>query len=259
MKVVQFNREQNGRYTVVYRGEPVDVAALIVKIQEPDRRLTAGRGAPGVFEFDGRALVCRQYIHGGWLRGITGMMFFGDKRASVELEITTYLEEKGFPVVTPFGFVVKEELVAKNLFFLSIFLENARDLIDHFRSAGQRGRLRMSKKLALLLFRMGRLGVYHPDLHLRNVLVSGEGELFFLDFDRAYRKEITPGDYEKMFWRLDRFVRKYSPLFGRPVDEMERLIFLRTYERLSGEKVLGINEGKTQEDGTFLEAGLVHR
>ena len=41
-----------------------------------------------------------------------------------------------------------------------------------------------------------------------------------------------------MFWRLDRYVRKYSEFFGNPVNDRERLIFLRTFERLSGQKII---------------------
>lgn len=244
MKVVQFKREHNGRYTVVYRTEPVDVPVLVAKIQNPDRRLAAGRGAPGVFDMGGRAIVCRQYLHGGWLRGITGGVFFSEGRALREFEVTAYLQEKGFPVVSPVAYVVEKRPVSMRLYFLSVFLGGSCDLVAYSASAGKRQRLRMSKKLAAALFEMGRFGVYHPDLHLRNVLVKENGELVFLDFDKACRKGVGPGDYERMFWRLDRFVRKYGTLFGRPVDDMERMMFLRTYERLSGEHIIDLMKEK---------------
>jgi len=236
--MARFSREQNGRYTFVYRGEPVDIERLVSGVRKPARRLSAGRGAPGIFELGGRTIVCRQYLHGGWLRGITGGVFFGEDRALRELEVTTYLEEKGFPVVTPVGYVAKRQAFFSRLYFLSVFLEGSQDLMAHFASAGRKERLRMSRMLATALFEMGRLGIRHPDMHLRNVLVRENGTLVFLDFDKAYRKKVASGDYEKVFWRLDRFVRKYSALFGRPVDDRERLIFLRTYERLSGESII---------------------
>ena len=55
---------------------------------------------------------------------------------------------------------------------------------------------------------MGQLGIYHPDLHLQNVLVTKVGDLVFLDFDRAHRKVVTKKDMESMFWRLNRFAEK---------------------------------------------------
>lgn len=235
--MAKFNRVQVGGYTVVYRGEQVDAAQLVAGIKNPEKRFTAGRGAPGILEIGGRTIVCRQYLHGGWLRGVTGGAFFHEGRALRELEVTAYLEEKGFPVIAPIGYVVEKQASSRRLYFLSLFLEGSRDLMTYFASAGRKERLRMSGRLAAALFEMGRLGVYHPDLHLRNVLVADDGGLVFLDFDKAYRKEVARDDYERMFWRLDRFVRKYSVLFGRPVDEMERALFLRTYERLSGDSV----------------------
>lgn len=237
-KMAKFNREQSGRYVFVYRGEPVDTGELVAGIRKPARRFPGGRGAPGIFELGGRMVVCRQYLHGGWLRGITGEMFLSQGRALRELEVTAYLEEKGFPVVSPVGYVVERQASSRKLYFLSLLLPDARDLMTYFASAGRKERLRMSKRLAADLFEMGRLGVYHPDLHLRNVLVAPMGELFFLDFDKAYHKEVGSNDYERMFWRLDRFVRKYAPLFGRAIDDSERLIFLRTYERLSGDRIM---------------------
>lgn len=237
-KMTKFNREQSGRYAFVYRGEPVDMAEVVAGIRKPARRFPGGRGAPGIFELGGRTIVCRQYLHGGWLRGMTGGMFFGEGRALRELEVTTYLEEKGFPVITPVGYVAQRRVLSSRLYFLSVFLEGSRDLMVYFASTGRKERLRMSRMLATALFEMGRLGVHHRDMHLRNVLVREDGTLVFLDFDKAYRKEVTSDDYERVFWRLDRFVRKYSALFGRPVDDRERLIFLRTYERLSGDRII---------------------
>lgn len=236
-KMGKLKREREGRYTFVHRGEPVDMGELVAGIERPARRFTGGRGAPGVFEFGGRTVVCRQYFHGGWLRGVTGANFLGEERALRELEVTAYLEERGFPVVSPVGYAVERQASCRKLYFLSLFLPDARDLVAYFFSAGVRERLRMAKKLAATLFEMGQLGVYHPDLHLRNVLVTSNGGLFLLDFDKAYRKEVASSDYERMFWRLDRFVRKYASLFGRPIDDRERLIFLRTYERLSGDRI----------------------
>jgi hypothetical protein len=237
-KMTGFKRDRVDRCFLVYRGECADTVAFINKAMAPDRRLTAGRGAPGVFDFDGNTFVIRQYLHGGWLRGITQSAFLGERRAFDELDITAYLDENGFPVVKPFGYISRKGIIVNELFFITFLVDDSRDLTDYFRSSIKRDRLRMAKKLAAHFFRLGELGIYHPDLHLRNVLVDKTNQLCFLDFDRAYYKHIALDDYEKMFWRLHRYVRKYSDLFGCPVDDRERLIFLRTFERLSGQKVI---------------------
>ena len=242
--MAKFKREKVGRCSFVYRGKCGDVAGFVEKAMNPDRRLTAGRGAPGVFEFDGKTYVIRQYLHGGWLRGITKGAFLGEKRAADELNITAYLEENGFPVIEAPGYIARRGIFANDLFFVSVFANDARDMVEYFRSSGKYKRFRMARKLATYFCILGELGVYHPDLHLKNVLVDPAGRCIFLDFDKAYRKQITLDDYEKMFWRLDRYVRKYSSLFGSPVDDKERLLFLRTFERLCGQKIIS----RMQED-----------
>jgi hypothetical protein len=247
--MMKFKREKVGRYSVVYRGECDEVAGFVEKAMNPDRRLNAGRGAPGVFDFGRKTYVVRQYLHGGWLRGITRGAFPGEKRASDELHITTYLEEQGFPVVRPFGYISRTGVLANQLFFITFYEGDARDLMEYFKASGERDRLRMARKLAVYFFMLVDLGVYHPDLHLKNVLVNPSARLSFLDFDKAYRKKMTPQAYEKMFWRLDRYVRKYSSLFGTPINDRERLIFLRTFERLSGREIISTmqqNRGKKE-------------
>ncbi len=240
----QFKRVKSGRYTLVYRGDIPDITSFVDRAMNPDRRLTKGRGAAGLFEFDKRMFVCRQYLHGGWLRGITKGLFLGEKRAADELDLTVYLEENDFPVVEAVGYVSRKKIIMNDLYFISVYMNGAGDLADYFKSSGVRNRLRMAKKLGRFFFELGRLGVYHPDLHLRNVLVGTSGRLCFLDFDRAYRRQVEAEDYEKMFWRLDRYVRKYALDFGRPVDDRERLIFLRTFERLSGRKIISAMKAK---------------
>ena len=86
--MAKFNRVQVGGYTVVYRGEQLDAAQLVAGINNPERRFTAGRGAPGILEIGGWPIVCRQYLHGGWFRGVTGRAFFHEGRALRGLEVT---------------------------------------------------------------------------------------------------------------------------------------------------------------------------
>lgn len=238
-----FKREKAGPHVLVYRGRCSDAAAFVQKATKPYRRLTAGRGAPGVFDFDGKTFVVRQYLHGGWLRGITKGAFLGEQRASSELAVTVYLEENGFPAVEAYGYISRKGPISNNLFFVSVYVNNARDLVEYFRLSGTRSRLKMAGKFATYFYMLGELGIFHPDLHLKNVLVDPSHHLVFLDFDKAYRKKIDLDDYERMFWRLDRYVRKYSTQFGHPVNDRERLIFLRTFERLSGQKIIARMQG----------------
>lgn len=232
-------REKIGKYTFVHHSDDFpDAISFIQSAMNPGRRLSGGRGGPGLFTFGEKKFVCRQYWHGGLLRGITGGVFPGEDRAAREFEVTTYLEKTGFPVVRAVGYIARRSSLANELFFITAFVENARDIVEYFRSTNARKRLRMARKLAHYFFRLGELGIYHPDLHLRNILVDPADRLFFLDFDKSIRKDTGLNDYERMFWRLDRYVRKYASDFGIPVNDRERLIFLRTFERISGQKII---------------------
>lgn len=263
--MAKFKREKTGRYTLVHRGECGDIAGFVKKAMDPDRRLAAGRGAPGVFDFKGKRFVCRQYLHGGWLRGVTKGTFLGEKRAGTELSITAYLEENGFPVVQALGYISRKGIITNDLFFVTLFVNDARDLVEYLRTSDGRDRLRMARKVGIYFFMLGQLGIYHPDLHLKNVLVDPSGHLVFLDFDKAQRKKLTLDDYETMFWRLDRYIRKYGDELGGPVTDRERLIFLRTFERLSGQKIISrmaADRGRKESSarlGWFIDRVLYNR
>lgn len=95
-------------------------------------------------------------------------------------------------------------------------------------------RLRAIRDLARFMWQLERLGIYHPDLHLRNVLVKKNGTLIFLDFDKALSKAVSRKNVEAMIWRLNRFAEKWEDKGYFRISIIERLLFVRTYSRLSG-------------------------
>jgi hypothetical protein len=230
--------ENYGNLTVTYRQGLINPSVVIGRLSEPHGTIKKGRGEIKLLSAGDRLLTCRKYIHGGLLRGITGDIFFSEKRAAEELKITIYLEENQFPVVSPYGYITEKHCCAKSLYFLTFFEKNTVDLLEFLKSAGRKERLRAIKNLARILFELGRLGVYHPDLHLQNVLVTKAGGLIFLDFDRAYRKPVTKKDMDRMFWRLNRFAEKKENAGELIVTMQEKALFLRTIERLSGYRII---------------------
>jgi RIO-like serine/threonine protein kinase len=115
--------------------------------------------------------------------------------------------------------------------------------------------LRAIRDLARFLWRLENLGIYHPDLHLRNVLVKNDGRLIFLDFDKACRKDISRKDMESMAWRLNRFAEKWEQKGYLRISMLERLLFLRTYSRLSGYNFEGEMTRKAKSKSLFSRAG----
>jgi hypothetical protein len=231
-------KERFGSFVVTYRQGLIDPSLVMRQLSNPREIITRGRGEIKILSAGDRLLACRKYIHGGLLRGITGDTFYSEKRAGDELETTMFLEENGFPVVRPCGYITKNNLSTKDLYFLTFFEENALDLLEFLKSAPRKERLRAIKNLSRFLFQLGKLGVYHPDLHLQNVLITKGGCLVFLDFDRAYRKVVTKRDMRSMFWRLDRFAEKKENAGEFVVTIEEKTLFLRTFERLSGLQIM---------------------
>jgi hypothetical protein len=230
--------ERFGSFVVTYRQGLVDPFLVMNQLSNPRETIARGRGEIKILSAGDKLLACRKYIHGGLLRGITGDTFYNEKRAAAELETMMFLEGKSFPVVRSCGYITKNSLCTKDLYFLTFFEENALDLLEFLKSARRKKRLRAIRNLAGFLFEMGKLGIYHPDLHLQNVLVTKADGLMFLDFDRAYRKVFTKKDMKSMFWRLNRFVEKKENAGELLVTMEEKTLFLRTIERLSGYRII---------------------
>jgi hypothetical protein len=227
-------KERFGSFVVTYRQELIDPSLIMGQLSNPHETVSRGRGEIKILLVGDRLLACRKYIHGGLLRGITGDTFFSEKRASAELETMMFLEENAYPVVHPCGYIVKNNLFTKDLYFLTFFEENSLDLLEFLKSARRKERLRAIASLACSLFQMGQLGVYHPDFHLQNVLVTKAGNLIFLDFDKARRKVVTKKDMENMFWRLNRLAEKKEIAGELVITKEEKTFFLRTFEGLGG-------------------------
>ena len=252
---------RHGKYTLVSREGGTSPAALVGQMAAPQGEIKKGRGSVKIISLGGRLLACRKYVHGGLLRAFTGEVFFTSKRAEREFETTVYLEENSFPVVSPLGYLVENKGTAKSLYFLSFFEDNQGDLLELLKKGSAKARLRAARDLSRLLAMMGKLGVYHPDMHLQNVLVTSRG-LVFLDFDKAYRKKVTKKDMERMFWRLNRFAEKKERAHELIISGKEKMFFLRVFERSWGEKItddmLKRLEGKRRAYrlGWFLESML---
>lgn len=227
-------RDRFGSFDIVYRQGLVDPSAIMNQFANPQGTIKKGRGEIKILAVGDKLIACRKYIHGGLLRGITGDVFFSEGRIATELETMMFLEEKSFPVVHPCGYIIKRRPFAKELYLLTFFEENAIDFIDFLKSANRKNRLRTINYLASLFFEIGKLGVYHPDLHLQNILIKKEGGLLFLDFDRACRKVTAKKDIERMLWRLNRFLEKKEKNDEPFITMEEKILFLRTIERLSG-------------------------
>ncbi len=183
-------------------------------------------------------------------------------RVVSEAEIMLYLRERGFPLPAPFAAVIEKLFVLKRLYLITVFEEETVGLLEYLETCNKRERMRAAKRLAELLWGLQQAGVYHRDLHLRNVLVTREHRLILLDFDRAAKKPLTTGNVESMVRRLVRFTEKMERQGRLAVGAGEKALFLRTYARLSGHDMTENmrrgrkTRGLTQRAGWFIESLL---
>ena len=141
-------KERFGSFVVTYRQGLIDPSLVMRQLSDPHDTIKKGRGEIKILRVGDRLLACRKYTHGGLLRGITGDTFCSEKRAAVELETTIFLEESGFPVIHACGYITKNNLFSKSLYFLTFFEESALDLLEFLKSASRKKRLRAIQNLA---------------------------------------------------------------------------------------------------------------
>jgi hypothetical protein len=232
--MVNLRRVKLGAFAVCSVSETVDPAIFVDRFLRAEIQTDKGRGGLKLLSINGVMFACRKYMHGGLFRVLTKDLFFTEQRALNELEIMLHLKKNNFPVVEPIGILVGEDFPFKKPHIITLFEDNIGDLLEVIKVSSRKQRLRAIRDLARFLWRLEILGIYHPDLHLRNVLVKDGGGLVFLDFDKARRKDISRRDMEGMIWRLNRFAEKWEIQGYLRISMLERLLFLRTYSKLSG-------------------------
>jgi len=226
---------RSGRFSFIPYSPLFEPASFLKALSSGELVEGKGRGGVRIVEACGSKLVVRKYFHGGLFRALTRDLFVSRGRVVSEGEIMAYLRERGFPVAKPFCAVVEVRIGAKRLYLATVLEENAVNLLEYLEGcSGERQRMRLAWKLARLMWLLQQSGVYHPDFHLRNVLVTKDKELVLLDFDRARRQTVGTRDMKSMFARLGRFVAKMERQGRLKVGGREKAMFLRAYARLSG-------------------------
>ncbi|MCP4254720.1 MAG: hypothetical protein GY775_15215 [Candidatus Scalindua sp.] len=202
---------------------------------------------------DNESFIVREYWHGGMVAKIFKDFFWDGMRPVRELsvcevasrgginttEIMAIVKDKVFGPLYKFRLVTKEITESIDLIELLLrseenqLLEQKREIIN---------------KLAKAVNDMHNVGIYHADLHLKNILVkSGPGGrvyVYIIDLDKSKQYEkITFQRRMKNIMRLDRSVvklrRKNRELFSKafPVSKTDRIRFLKKYIELDSESV----------------------
>ena len=223
-----------GSFVMYLLSDTVNPSQFLDKFLRTGNQANKGRGGLKLISINDELFVCRKYLHGGVGRAVTKDLFLSEKRALNEIQIMIYLKENHFPVVEPVGILIGEDFPFRKPHIITRFEDNTGELLEFIKVSSRKKRLRAIRDLARYMWHLERLGIFHPDLHLRNVLVKKNGRLIFLDFDKASKRTISKKNVETMIWRLNRFAEKWEIKGYFRISILERLLFIRTYSKLSG-------------------------
>jgi len=163
---------------------------------------------------EGTPFVIRRYHRGGLMRKISKVSFLslnGKMRPFREFMILRALSEAGLRVPRPAA------AVSVSRFFNLVYrgaiatyeIPEARNLLEAVRSGLRADVLEYASLLAgKEAAKALRYQVHHTDLHLANVVLTGSGESWLIDFDRW--KNAVPSSGDQMVARWARSVRKHA-------------------------------------------------
>jgi len=176
--------EEKGNTTLIYASARPEIPGLIktqgTTTKHPD---LIGRAQIRFIEPD---LVVRTLTHGGILRRITGERFLSPARSFRELEISAYLIANNIPAPEILALVLKRTGLFYSISVISKFVPDSIDLLTYLERPHQDS-LEILENTGSLIRRIHALGLYHADLHIKNILLDNSKTPWVIDLDKAYR------------------------------------------------------------------------
>ncbi|MDJ0972973.1 MAG: lipopolysaccharide kinase InaA family protein [Planctomycetota bacterium] len=213
-------------YDIAVRGVAAHPDALPASTRGGRRPLTQLESELGT-------VLVREYRKGGLLRFVRGRRFFGRWRPLMELVLHRRLHAVNVPVTEAVGCVVLRGALGWRGFLLTHEVPRSVDL-----EAWSYGvPLETGLSSQEVLRRAGRAvrrlhdeGVSHPDLHLKNLLLTSEGKVLVLDLDKAHALDHPLPESARIrdLARMGRGIEKHR-MKGLTTGRRESLRFLEGY------------------------------
>lgn len=174
-----------------------------------------GRGKVAELSINNKNIFLRKFYRGGLLSKFITNTFFhldfcqnsfcNNYRPFLEIEILELLNNNQIPSPKPIAAFIKTKFF--NVFYQATIatekIENTVNFLDLVKEYNKTPSDSLKNRIAEISTQVGRianqilnLGIFHVDLHLGNVLIDSNNQVFIIDFDRA--KNITPR-YKKFF------------------------------------------------------------
>jgi len=173
-----------------------------------------GRGTTYFIELEGNPCVLRHYRRGGlarWLGDCYLRRTLPQTRAWREWHLLADLAVQGLPVPQP----VAARVVTRGLFYRADLimqrLGGARSLSQALKGDSVLPE-KQWKAIGQCIRRFHNAGVYHADLNAHNILLSADGKVWLIDFDRGEIRPPANGWQQVNLARLRRSLDKLSAM-----------------------------------------------
>jgi 3-deoxy-D-manno-octulosonic acid kinase len=163
------------------------IQMLLAGCEIPARSVLGGRSQSCVYQLPGAGRIfVKHYSHGGLLRSVTAGRFIGcgKSRSQVEFEMLEHVRALGVNAPKPLA-IIKRGALVYGTWLVMEELADARTLVEIQKDDGEELHRAMSAFAAQLVLLI-RNRVLHVDLHPGNVLVTADGTVHVVDFDKAY-------------------------------------------------------------------------
>jgi len=193
---------------------------------------------------NGERMVAKRCMRGGLLRFINKDIFLGGNRPFNEMIANTKIMGKGIMTAEIIA-AVKHKVLGPvyRAYIFSKELPECIDLISYFdglKQISSEQRFKTKKHLfqaiASAFVNMHSEGIYHSDLHIKNILIKqkdgAKPQIYIIDFDKTNIKEnLTPKQKVKNLLRFNRSIEKYR-LKGGTITRADQLRILMEYFKL---------------------------
>jgi hypothetical protein len=224
----------------------LDPGALLARSMASGHNRFTGRGTLASLpldESDGARVVVKQCLRGGLIRHLSSDLFCGGNRPFDEMLANRTIIDRGVKTAEVIA-AVKERVFGPlyRAYLFSLELTGCSDLTSYLnllqgKSCEQRFQAKAGifEALAHSFSAMHRSGIYHRDLHLKNVLLREvtphqAPEVFIIDFDRAVVKPaLHPGEKLNNLMRFNRSIEKFRVFSGGAVTRGDQMRLCRAY------------------------------
>lgn len=209
--------------SLVRRGYEAEAALLRGEGAGGEERVAGGRADhPVVTLSGGERAVVRMYRRGGAMRHLNGARYFLGHRALEELRATERARAAGVRAPVVLAAAERRGRVGYTASLATRWIEGATELSGWLGGRGEGEARAALREAGAQIGRLHDAGVGHPDLNLRNLLVSagpgGEPVVHLIDLDRArlYPGGVPGARRARDLLRLARSARKLrAPVDGR--------------------------------------------